>query len=111
MFLRDDPVPVDFLKVRFRKVAGNRAQGDRTIAQLRQLLFDDGQREGIVMLLKDFFLDDPVLLLKGVQQVEGDRPVRIVVPDLDKVDPCAVMEEGIVQVETLLFPPDLFPVP
>ena len=62
------------------------------------------------MLFKDLLLDYLFLLLKGIQQIECDGTVGVMVPDLYKINPRPVMKERIIQIEALLFPLYLFPV-
>ena len=49
-------------------------------------------------------------LSEGIEQVEGDGAVGVVIPHLHQVDPVAVVEKRIVGIEALLFPLDLLPV-
>lgn len=111
LFLRDEPVPVDLFKLCFRDFAGHRADLHVAVAHFGEGLENHIQFEGMIMLPEDFLLDDLVFPFKGIEQVEGDGSVGIVVPYLDQVDPGVVPEEGIIQVKALAFPPDLFPVP
>ena len=50
----------------------------------------------MIDLFKDLFLNDPVVPFEGIQQIESDRTVYVVIPDLDQIDSRPVMKEGII---------------
>ena len=57
----------------------------------------------MIMLFEYLLLDDLFILFKGVQEIESDGTVRVVIPNLYKVYPCTIMKERLVHIETLLF--------
>ena len=64
----------------------------------------------MIDLFKYLFLNDPVFPFEGIQQVESDRTIGVVIPDLYQIDSRPVMKEGIICIETLLCPLYFFPV-
>ena len=111
LLLGDDSVPIYFVKFLFREIIGNRLQIQCLIPQIQQLPFDQFQRKGMIVFFKYFLLNDPILLLKGIEQVNGDGPIRMMIPYLHQIYSCSIVKEGIIQVKSLLLPLDLFPVP
>ena len=61
------------------------------------------------MLVKGLLLEDPVLPLKGVEQVEQHVPALQVVPHLDQIDPGVSVKEGVIEIEAVPLLEDAVP--
>ena len=103
LLLGDDSVPIYFVKFLFREIIGNRLQIQCLIPQIQQLPFDQFQRKGMIVFFKYFLLNNPILSLKGIEQVKGNRSVGIVIPYLHQIYSCSIVKEGIIQVKSLFF--------
>ena len=107
--LSDDPVPVNFAEICFRNSTGNRTQTDRPVTEFGKLILNHFQRKRVIVFLKNLLLNDPVLPLKRIQQIKADRAIRIMIPDLYKIDSRSVMKKRIIEIVTLLLSIYLFP--
>lgn len=87
-----------------------RRQTLELISHFPQGVLYDAAPDGVIELLKYLALEDLSFLFKGKHNVEGNRSVSVMLPELDGIHPQAVMKHGTVKVILLFLRCDLIPV-
>ena len=109
-FLCQNTVPVGLLWGAAGKLRRHTKQLRRLVAELEKRIQQQCPRNRVIALCKELLLENAVVAFECIQEVKINGSIRIVIPDLHKIDARFAVKSGVIEIKTLLFCDDLIPV-